>query len=335
MKIFTLLIAFSLSAFAYCQTYTFSSFVGGYSNLVASTSLNNGQAWDDPFYNVPIGFNFEYFGEVITSIVISDEGLGGLLKTGDCNLGTNESILFAYGADIIDRGADGPVSLSDISYKTEGTVGARTFKIEWNNVGFYDGSTDASGNRIDYLNFQLWFYETTNVIEIHFGPKSITEPAIDFEGESGSFVALVHNYDCASSTILGHELMLGGTPASPTFYDDVYSLDDTLLYLNGVIPPLTVYRFLPVATSSVDEVSSIPSFSIVPNPAEDHLRIVRSENEVGEIQGASIIDVNGKVLLSAVAFNQEISVANLQPGMYFVQVEMSSGKVYSEKFTKR
>lgn len=178
-------------------------------------------------------------------------------------------------------------------------------------------------------------YETTGVIEIRFGPKSITQPAIDFEGESGSYVYLGHNLNCATGTNEGHELMLGGTPASPTLYDNVYSLSDTLLYLNGVIPPLTVYRFLPAATVSQDELSSNLSFSIVPNPVEDQLRIVHGENETSVVRRATIVDVNGKVLLSNLEFNQEISVSDLQAGMYFVQVELESGEIFSEKFTKR
>ena len=44
--------------------------------------------------------------------------------------------------------------------------------------------------------------------------------------------------------------------------------------------------------------------------------------------------MNGKVLMSDLKFNQEISVGLLEAGMYFIQVEMDSGEMYSEKFTK-
>ena len=334
MKFFTLLLAIGWATSSFCQTYTFSAFTGGYNNLVVPTSLNNGQIWDDPNYTVPIGFTFEYFGEATTSMYISNDGLGGLLKSGECGVDPNESYLFAYGADIIDRGYDGTGSLSNISHKTQGTVGSRICKVEWNNVGFYNGNDDGNGNKIDYLNFQLWLYEGTNAIEIHFGPKSISEPTVDFEGETGSFVALLDKYECVGGGFLGHELMLSGSPASPTLYDNVYSINDTLLYLNGVIPPLTVYRFLPALTTSQAEISSISPFSIVPNPAQDQLRLVRDESEVSDIVRAFIVDVNGKVLLSELEFNQEISISDLRSGMYFVQVELESGESFSEKFTK-
>jgi len=334
MKIFTLLLAIGWVSLSFCQTYTFSAFPGGYNDLIVPTSLNNGQTWDDPEYTVPIGFTFEYFGEPITSIQLSSDGLGGLLKKGNCFSDPDESYMFAYGADIIDRGDDGPVSLSNISHQTLGTAGSRICKVEWNNVGFYDGTNDMNGNRIDYMNFQLWMYETTNVIEIRFGPKSITEPLVDFEGETGSFVAFVHKVDCGSGDILGHQLILGGNPSIPTFYDNVINLNDTIVTLGGVIPPSTVYRFLPALTTSQDELSSFSPFSVVPNPAQDKLRLVRNENEGAEVRRASIIDLNGKVLLSDLEFNQEISISTLHTGMYFIQVEMMSGEAYSEKFTK-
>ena len=336
MRIIILLTVLLSTTTAFSQTYTFAAFPGGYSDLISSTSLNNGQVWDDPNYTVPIGFNFEYFGESMTSIEISDEGLGGLLIGGDCIVDPTMSYLVAYGADIIDRGYDGVVSLSNISYKTEGTVGNRICKIEWRNVGFYDGTTDANGNKIDYLNFQLWFYETTNVVEIRFGPKSITEPLIDFEGETGSFVILADQIGCNSGDILGHELILSGTPANPDFYDDVYSLEDTLLFLNGVIPPLTVYRFTPASTASQNELSvSNPSFSVVPNPSEDQITLIQVEGSSSKISNISIVDMSGKVLLSNLEFNTEIPIDKLQSGMYFIKVAMETGEIYSEKFTKR
>lgn len=334
MKLITLLLTMGCVSFSFCQTYTFSTFTAGYNDLVVPTSLNNGVTWDDPDFTVPIGFSFDYFEEPTTSIEISSDGLGGLLKKDDCGVDPFESLLFAYGADIIDRGDDGPASLSNISYKTEGTIGSRICKVEWNNVGFYDGNTDANGNRIDYLNFQLWLYESTNVIEMRFGPKSISEPLVDFEGETGTWIALLHKYDCLNDELLGHQLFLSGNPSSPTFYDNGFDAQDSIVYLDGVIPPLTVYRFTPALTTSHEEIGAVSSFSIVPNPAQDELRLVRDENTVSDIRRASIVDVNGKVLLSDVAFNQEISISDLESGMYFVRVEFDSGESSSKKFTK-
>jgi hypothetical protein len=335
MKKFTLIIALTTSLFSFGQTYTFSSFTGGYSDLVASTSLNNGFTWDDPFFSVPLGFTFHYFGDSTTTIDISDDGLGGILSIGDCNVDPFQSLLIAYGADIIDRGYDGAASLSNISYITEGAVGSRICKIEWNNVGFYDGAVDANGDRIDFLNFQLWLYETTDVIEIRFGPKSITDLAAAFAGDPGSFVGLLDDYNCATDNFDGTQLFLGGTPASPTFYENAFNVNDSIVYLDGVIPSATVYQFTPVSTVSTEELAAAAPFSIVPNPADFELRLLADHGVEEEILRAHIVDLHGKVLLSDLEFNQSISVAELQSGLYFVQVEMTSGQVYSEKFTKR
>lgn len=332
-----LILLFVLAApLSFGQTYTFSHLNQTYADLTGSTSLNNGVAWDDPDFTVPIGFNFEYFEETINTINITSDGLGGLLKVGDCNgTSTSESLLFAYGADIIDRGYDGMASLSNVSYKTEGLIPNRICKIEWNNVGFYSGLTDANGNKIDYLNFQLWLYESTNVIEIHFGPKSITQPTIDFEGETGTFISLVDNVSCASQTINGHQMLLGGSPSNPDFYDNVYSLEDTIVYLDGVIPANKVYRFTPASTASQEELNSIDGFSIVPNPADENFHLVLGEGLVDQVNNISILDINGKVLYSNLSPLEEISVSDLNPGIYFVRIETSSGSVFSEKLLKQ
>lgn len=332
MKTFLLFITISFTVCSFGQTYTFSHFIAGYTNLSGSTSLNNGATWDDPIYTIPLGFTFNYFGESMTTIQL--DGLGGMLIVGDYLTDPYESYLIAYGPDIIDRGDDLGTSLSNISYKTDGAPGGRVCKIEWNNVGFFDGNVGFDNIYIDYLNFQVWLYESSDVIEIRFGPKSITEPLVDFGGETGPGIVLLHGISTSSNDIYGHQLMLGGNPSNPTSYDNDYSLNDTVIVLDTVIPPLTVYRFNPALTTSQEEISSISPFSVVPNPAQDKLRLVRDENVSSEIHSASIVDVNGKVLFSNLEFNKEISIRNLHSGMYFIQVEMKSGERYSEKFTK-
>jgi hypothetical protein len=146
---------------------------------------------------------------------------------------------------------------------------------------------------------------------------------------------LIHKYDCLDDVIQDYQIALGGSGVSPTFYGDNISLNDSLVMLDGVIPPLTVYRFTPaLITTSQEEISSITTFAVVPNPVQDELRFVHDENDGFIIRRASIIDVNGKVLLSELEFNKESSISNLQSGMYFVRVELESGETYSEKFTK-
>lgn len=146
---------------------------------------------------------------------------------------------------------------------------------------------------------------------------------------------MIHKYDCLDDVIQDYQIALGGSGVSPTFYGDNISLNDSLVMLDGVIPPLTVYRFTPaLITTSQEEISSITTFAVVPNPVQDELRFVHDENDGFIIRRASIIDVNGKVLLSELEFNKESSISNLQSGMYFVRVELESGETYSEKFTK-
>jgi hypothetical protein len=168
-------------------SYTFSRTTGNYQDLTGATSLNNNQTWDDPGYIVPMDFPFTMFGKTIDSL--SYFSLGGSLM-GFCGSDTVYTpIISPFEADLIDRGGWTGNSQSPLSYKVDGGVGNRILKIEWNNAGSYDDST-----LNDYVNFQLWMYEGSDDIEIHFGASSIAVDTIFFYGESGPLVGVLR-YD--------------------------------------------------------------------------------------------------------------------------------------------
>jgi hypothetical protein len=54
-------------------------------------------------------------------------------------------------------------STDRVSYKTEGAVDSRVFTVEWISISHLNGSTG------DYHYFQVKLFETTDVIELHFG----------------------------------------------------------------------------------------------------------------------------------------------------------------------
>jgi hypothetical protein len=147
--------------------YTFNSFSDTYTDLgSAAISINEGMTWDDPAYVVPLGFEFSLFGQSITELHFL--GLGGVLAGADYY--TISPVIIVYNSDLVDRGYfTGDPSQSPISYVLEGTAPNRIFKLEWKNAGFYDDFMDGDS----YVNFQLWLYETTNTIEIRFGPREI------------------------------------------------------------------------------------------------------------------------------------------------------------------
>ncbi|MBL4862956.1 MAG: hypothetical protein JKY09_08080 [Crocinitomicaceae bacterium] len=228
------------------QGYNLSYFTDTYNDLSNSTSLNNGNTWDDPDYTIPIGFNFDMYGNSNSQIYLDGSWFGATLATDLCAPGFELSFLMPDAADIVDRGYDIGTSMSNISYKLEGPNGNRILKIEWNNVGFLDGNLDAGNVYIDFTNFQVWLYEIDNAIEYRYGPNSISDPLPVYGGESGTWLGILPEYSCDIGDWLGNVYSLEGDPLNPSM-----SMFDPNLgnpsFLNDVIPSGMVYRFTPSA----------------------------------------------------------------------------------------
>ncbi len=326
------LISISLNA----QTYEFSVSTETYEDLTGSTSLNNGTTWDDPEYYIPIGFDFQFFDTLVTQILIESEGYGGLLSFNE-----SESIvptIIAYGADIIDRGYDflggyGQASQSNISYLLEGTAGSRILKIEWNNVGFYEEMAD-NYISVDYTNFQLWLYEGSNNIEIRFGPNSVTQPNLCYDGAPGSFAGLVENVDYSTGFFYGEVIMLLDDPSAPMAVStpSYYNIP----YLNGTIPDGTVYKFEYTTVNTSDVTEFDGQFSLSPNPSNDYFKIILNDFNTNFVN-ANILIVNslGQVLKDIDFTTDAINISDLKAGTYFVQIRTDSGMTTKKLIKKK
>src|SRR5690554_3055563 len=159
--------------------YDFESFNEPYEDLVGGISLNNGQVWDDPEFEIPLGFELKISTHQFDKLYIVSWTTGGILSSHPVDTGVLP-ILGLLAQDIIDLGYFSGMSQSPLSYLTEGEPGARITKIEWNNVGFI-GEIITS----DFINFQLWVYEGSNIVEYRYGPSQINYPQNSYEGETG------------------------------------------------------------------------------------------------------------------------------------------------------
>ena len=318
---------FTLSATA---QYEFTVATGTYTNLVGSTSLNDGEVWDDPQYAIPIGFEFQLYDELIDEIFIGENFYGGVLTTASDYYGISPLIV-AYGTDIIDRGYEDPyeVSLSNISYMLEGEVGSQILKIEWNNAGFY-GELTEDDISTDFLNFQLWLYEGSNNIEIHFGPSSVTQPEESYEGDDGPWVGLISEYDRNNDYNLPG-IVLTGDPTAP----DVLEIGDyyDVGFLDGTIPDGTIYRFSN-AMVDVGEHSYVSTeVRLVPNPADDVCKIIAEELS-GRIEDVTIMQPDGSNAKSARISNNQIDLSGIASGMYLVRIGTDAG-IFTKKLIVR
>jgi hypothetical protein len=125
------LVIFSTSLSA--QYYTFNASTDLYKDLDKSKSLNNSRTWQNPHYDIPIGFDFTLHDKTIKKIILNGFGWGGLLTSSTKGIYT---VLIAYGSDLVDRGYNMIKDTitqeykSNISYQLDSVNNKKILKIQ-------------------------------------------------------------------------------------------------------------------------------------------------------------------------------------------------------------
>lgn len=303
------------------QFYTLNVSVGTYNNLASPISINNGETWDDPIYSVPIDFEFLFFGNPLSNLMLDgDIGLGGVLSGQTPGTGAGiVSILGFFDADLIDRGFLSNTSESPISYEVDGFPGSRILKLELKNAGFYSELFD-DNESTDFINIQLWLYEGSNDFEIHFGPNSIEQPDLSYDEEGGPFMYLAREIDIDSYDPAESFLIVQGDPTFPELVD--LEPGQYPEVLNGTPPDGTIYTFRSAVTN-VEEVASDNQVRLFPNPAtfEVNLRLDESIQLIDDIQ---LVNSNGAVVRTTTS-TTTVDLTNLSPGFYWFRFPTQDG----------
>jgi hypothetical protein len=149
---------------SYISGFEYSSFTQGMTAISGGTP---GPTGDDAHSDVSIGFTFNYLGVDYTEVRINTNGWLSLNLSGDDNTSHENASLFNASSPTTAIAPWWDNLLADasavISYLTEGTAPNRIFTVEWNNILSFN--TDATAR----LNFQVKLYESTNIIEFHYG----------------------------------------------------------------------------------------------------------------------------------------------------------------------
>jgi hypothetical protein len=282
--------------FLQAQNYTFLKLNQPYVELVNPVSINQGEIWDDFDVPIAIPFTFNVNGQNFQELIMSDSFITfeGVLS----------EIISPMGNDLVDRGFNGDNSLSPLSYKVEGAVGSRIFKIQWKNCGSFDDSTLAM-----FVNFQLWLYETTNVFEIRYGSSSVTNPSIFYLGETGGIIGVTSaDFDTEDFT---NSFFLIGNQANPTTTTEMD-------FITGTPANTTVYKFTPTALS-IGSNKKNSNVVVYPNPSKDVFFI----KGLYDNQHYTISDSFGKVILKGLILedNATINLSNFETGLYFLNFE--------------
>ncbi|MDQ7916451.1 T9SS type A sorting domain-containing protein [Mesonia sp. MT50] len=308
MKKITLLFVFGISSLLQAQDYTVTAFNEPYQDLVNATSVNNGMLWDDPAFSIPIGFDFEVYGQNYSTLYTSDEYAGGVLTFQQFS--TTLSLLAPIAQDIVSKEGSNEQSLSPISYVVEGSVGNRIFKLEYKNAGFWDDTTDN-----DSMDFQVWLYESDDSIEYRYGPNSINNPNESYEELPGPIVAYVPSYNLINETFNEDAYLLIEDPINPTVIIANNNAPDLESALIGNIPEGTVYRFDPdgLAVNNNQQIA----VSVYPNPTQD---VIHLQNAYQEEFSASLYDVLGNKLEISIQ-NEQMDLTSLASGTYFLTIQ--------------
>jgi len=184
------------------QLYTRTTFNAAYVPITTGggATISTATGNDANQTSIPLGFTFNYAGNNYTALGLNTNGLlffdavAPAANTGNDRLFSTVApnlCITAWWNDLIDDAS------SDILYQTQGAPGSRTFTVQYTN---YPNSPGTNGSNVR-MNYQVILYETSNVIEYHYGVVSIsgaigthTGAAIGLEygaGGKGNFIDAV------------------------------------------------------------------------------------------------------------------------------------------------
>lgn len=281
-----LLLVLLVAAFlrADAQSYTFSQTTGTYTNLAGNTLLLSGD-WDYFEKGIKLPFTFRYWGVDYSDSLYADAY--GSLSLDD---NFNEELTF-FGEDLISRATD----RSPVSYVVEGSAPNRILKLEIRNTGINKDTTLQ-----DSAHVQCWIFETTNVIEFHYGPNSVKNSTWS---EKGAWVGIVNES-------MNKYIILEGNPLNPVLNKTDLNNASTL---TGMPANGSIYKFTPGNGSGLKPVVAI-------SPTTGGLSVP----ETLQVMNIKLYNVNGQLLQAATNVG-EITLGHLGHGVYIVVLETTEG----------
>lgn len=315
LKLFLLqlfLVLMSIMAKGQVSEYTLITYSTQYEELQNPVSLNNGEVWYMPNYTVPLTFDFLYFDTLIDTLYFFEEGFASILTDSNTPIGMHKLII-PFGAALIDRGFGTNTSQSSLSYEVTEEESGKIIKIQWKNAGFYN-EYDALGSLNDYINFQLWLYESEGKIDIRYGPNSITHPDLIFLNGTGPSVGLIPSYDIVFDIMSDRSIWINNTPYDPEL---VYS--DEIISMSSMTSDDFIFSFsnLLVSTSSIIIDREI---GIKVNPVQTSLCFTYKDID-SDTYNLSIYNNQGMIVLFEQSLLQNsFNVAFLDAGLYICKL---------------
>lgn len=317
-----------LSFYAFSQAYTLETVKAPFNYLSDSISLNEGLTWDDHNFEIPLGFNFKFFDQTVSTWYTGFLG-SSIATQKDEDVDFGYALISGFGADLIDINYDlqssdpQPGAGSPVSYRIDGPAGNRIAKIEWRNAGFYY-ELEEKGSNLMRTNYQIWLYEKDGVIEVHFGPNRVTDPRLVLEDQASAFVFLIPEVGSDDDNIFpSGGVTLGGTPGDVKLVE----LEPDTRFVpgfEGLFTDGTVLRFTPATSVSADGLKA-HTLVVLPNPVQDQLQVQVSGDDAVRVERVSILDINGRTQAQWANQAGGYDVSALAAGVYYLQVATNAG----------
>jgi hypothetical protein len=326
MKTAILFFSVCLMTFSLKAQYSMNTTLTTYQDISNPISVNNGNIWNEgSSYPIYINFNFHISGQTYTALNV--QAGGGINFPG---IGTKELYIYhtPFGGYLLkDKGTT--TTLSNISYENSGVIGQQILKIQWKNAGFIQwySTSDTS----DFVDFQVWLYESDNHIEIHFGSNSVDPGTYGYPeatSDSNPGTSIKFLFDTCNN-------MFGVTgPCNLPSYWFFDSCIPNYTFIDGTPSTGITYNIYPTNNVGLSENNS-EQINIFPNPANDNLFISRLNNN-SSIQSIEILDVLGNLclILDNSLDNENIkaiSIKGLTSGIYFLKLTNSDNQAIIKK----
>lgn len=285
--------------------YTLTTTIDKYSDLLNPISINNGQVWEGGSFNdpIPVPFPINIAGESVDNFAFN---YGSFLFSNNQELYN----LQPTGIFVKDKSLQPDVSISSLNYQIDGEAGSRILKIEVKNAGSVT-EFEVNGTHNLFINFQIWIYEGTDVIEFRYGASNIDATAMAMLDPNNPLLLGIATYTTYNCFVYGNL-------ADPTFIEP--SLDEYWGDYRITSYPVerTVYRFTPNTTAGTDDFNKT-QFRMYPNPVTSILSISLEKMDVSDY---TITDMTGKMIRKGnfKALENTLQIEDLTSGVYFIRI---------------
>lgn len=282
--------------------YSFAQRSANYTEMTGATLVSPPE-WDEFTTSIALPFSFTFFGTSVDSLFIQDDGVS-------FSGGSSNDFLSAHGEDPVSRGA----GQSPVTYRVDGTGSNRILKVQWPNISFYE-IADSFPN--DFVNYQIWFYEGSHIIEFHYGSSFITTEAL------ADLFLLPGMVSHDNSRFIS----IGGDPSAAVANYNPMNID----FLEANPSVNTIYVFTPGFPNGVDELVKEEQVNLYPVPAGAKLNVETTHS----MEKIHVYNAAGQKLSThEVSGNKAEIVTDMLPaGVYFLEIHTAEGLI-NRKFSK-